>query len=338
MDDAQIHRLIFKSGLSTSRAVTTVSGRGLGLAIVQEKVEQIGGNVSVDSSGTGTSFVLTLPLSLATFRGVRVTVSRQPFFLPLRSIDRVIQVQDSDIKTIENRTIIEVGDEAIAVVSLATVLGLSEDTVQRDSNQQLVLVSASGVRFGLLVDQILGAQEIVVKDLGQQLRRVRHISGASILGDGIIVPVINCEDLAATIAGMEHRSPSGSIQPVRAEQRNILVTEDSITSRMLLKNILEGAGYLVETAVDGVDALTKLKIRPIDLVVSDVDMPRMNGFVLTEKIRSDPAYADLPVILVTSLDSREDREHGITVGANAYIVKSSFDQSNLLEVIRRHIS
>ncbi|MFH0966889.1 MAG: response regulator, partial [Methanobacteriota archaeon] len=274
--------------------------------------------------------------TLATFRGIQIYTNRQPFFLPLRSIDRVMQVKSEDIKTIENRTIIEIGDDPVAIVSLAQILGISDDSGKGSASRQLILVSASGIRFGLLVDRISGAQEIVVKNLGPQLRRVRHISGASILGDGVIVPVINCEDIAATISGMEHIPGPGPIQSIRREQRNILVVEDSITSRMLLKNILEGAGYLVETAVDGVDALTKLKIKPVDVVVSDVDMPRMNGFVLTEKLRSDPTFTDIPIILVTSLDSREDREHGITVGASAYIVKSSFDQSNLLEVINRY--
>ncbi|HWQ67952.1 MAG TPA: hybrid sensor histidine kinase/response regulator [Methanospirillum sp.] len=337
MGTEQINRLIFKSGLSTSKTISTVSGRGLGLAIVLEKVEQIGGIVRVTSSSTGTEFILSLPLSLATFRGIKVYASRHPFFLPLRSIDRVMQINHEEIKTIENRTIIEIGNDPVAVVSLAKVLGLSVDNGNGDEPKQLIVSSASGIRFGLLVDRISGTEEIVVKDLGQQLRKVPHISGASILGDGVVVPVINCEDLAATISRMEHMAAPGQVYSDKTEQRSILVTEDSITSRMLLKNILEGAGYLVETAVDGVDALMKLKLKPVDVVVSDVDMPRMNGFVLTEKIRADPTISNIPIILVTSLDSREDREHGIMVGANAYIVKSSFDQGNLLEVISRHI-
>lgn len=302
-----------------------------------KKLNRLGGTVRVISSDKGTEFVLTLPLSLATFRGIKVFAGGHPFFIPLRSIDRVMQIINKDIKTIESRAVLEIDNEPIAVVSLAKILGYGEENGKKSDTSQLVIASASGIRYGLLVDQISGAQEIVVKNLGQQLRRVRHISGASILGDGMVVPVINCEDLAATISGMEHLPSSAPIQSSRDKQRSILVVEDSITSRMLLKNILEGAGYLVETAVDGVDAMMKLKLNPVDIVVSDVDMPRMNGFVLTEKIRADPTYADIPVILVTSLDSREDREHGITVGASAYIVKSSFDQSNLLEVISRNI-
>ncbi len=333
----QINRLIFRSGLSTSRTVSTVSGRGLGLAIVLEKTEQIGGNVRVESGPDGTTFILTLPLSLATFRGIGVITNRHQYYLPLRSIERAMRVMPDDLKTIENRTIVETGDEPLAVVSLAQILGLPDSGISTEKPLHLMVTSAAGVRFGLLVDEVTGTQEIVVKNLGPQLKRVKHISGASISGDGVVIPVINCEDLAATIMGMSHLPQPELIQDEQTGQRSILVTEDSITSRMLLKNILEGAGYLVETAVDGVDALIKLKQKPVDLVVSDVDMPRMNGFVLTEKIRSDPTFAEIPVILVTSLDSREDREHGITVGATAYIVKSSFDQSNLLEVISRHI-
>jgi len=333
----QINRLIFRSGLSTSRTVSTVSGRGLGLAIVLEKTEQIGGNVRVETGPGGTTFLLTLPLSLATFRGIGVTTSRHQYFLPLRSIERAMRIVPDDLKTIENRTVVETDDEPLAVVSLAQILGLPDSGISSEKPLHLMVTSAAGVRFGLLVDEVTGTQEIVVKNLGPQLKRIRHISGASITGDGVVIPVINCEDLAATIMGMPHLPQPSLIQDEQPGQRSILVAEDSITSRMLLKNILEGAGYLVETAVDGVDALIKLKQNLVDLVVSDVDMPRMNGFVLTEKIRADPAFAEIPVILVTSLDSREDREHGITVGATAYIVKSSFDQSNLLEVISRHI-
>lgn len=333
----QINHLIFRSGLSTSKTITNVSGRGLGLAIVLEKTEQIGGNVKVESGTEGTTFVLTLPLSLATFRGIKVIVSHHPFFLPLRSIERVIRIKPDILKTIESRTVIETDNEPLAVISLAHIFGLQDSGFSGEKPLNLLVASAAGIRFCLLVDEIAGAQDIVIKNLGPQLKRVNHISGASITGDGIVIPVINCEDLAVTITGMPHLPEPALMQKEPEGQRSILVTEDSITSRMLLKNILEGAGYHVETAVDGVDALIKLKQKPVDLVVSDVDMPRMNGFVLTEKIRDDPSFADIPVILVTSLDSREDREHGITVGASAYIVKSSFDQSNLLEVISRHI-
>ena len=163
------------------------------------------------------------------------------------------------------------------------------------------------------------------------------MAGATVLGSGRVVPILDVADLlkSATEAGAAARPADAPAEDPERTKRSILVAEDSITSRALLKNILETAGYEVRTAVDGAEAFAALKTATFDLLVSDVDMPRMNGFGLTAKVRSDPKLAGLPVVLVTALGSREDRERGIDAGANAYIVKSSFDQSNLLEVLRR---
>jgi two-component system chemotaxis sensor kinase CheA len=189
------------------------------------------------------------------------------------------------------------------------------------------------------VDEILDEREVLVKSLGPQLSRVRNIAGATVLGTGTVALILNVHDLmkSAVKAAAAPARAAAAAAEVNTKRKSILVAEDSITSRTLVKNILEGAGYQVKTAVDGMDALTTLRTEAFDLVVSDVDMPRMSGFDLTAKIRADKKLSELPVVLVTALQSREDRERGIDVGANAYIVKSSFDQSNLLEVIRRLI-
>jgi len=179
--------------------------------------------------------------------------------------------------------------------------------------------------------------EVLVKPLRKPLSRVRNVAGATVLGSGQVAPVLNVADLlksAQKVGGAVTRVRAGA-QPVNAEDKSILVVEDSITSRMLLKGILEAAGYIVKTAVDGMDAFTLLRAERFDLVVSDVEMPRLNGFDLTAKIRADTKLVDLPVVLVTALETREDRERGMDVGANAYIVKSSFDQNNLLDAVRR---
>jgi two-component system chemotaxis sensor kinase CheA len=175
---------------------------------------------------------------------------------------------------------------------------------------------------------------VLVKPLGKQLARVRNIMGATVLGSGRVVPVLNMSDLFRTAVRTAPSATGGTVEEP-GKSSSVLVVEDSITARMLLKNILESAGYAVQTAVDGIDALTALKVRDFDVVVSDVEMPRMDGFELTASIRAEKKFSRVPVILVTALESREDRERGIDVGANAYIVKSSFDQSNLLEVIDR---
>jgi two-component system chemotaxis sensor kinase CheA len=185
-----------------------------------------------------------------------------------------------------------------------------------------------------MVDGVQNEQEVLVKGLGNQLSRVRNIAGSTVLGNGEIALILNVQDLMKFSASVKIQAKE---EKEIGKKTSILIADDSVTARTLLKNILESAGYEVKTVVDGMEAFTTLKIKKFDLLVSDVEMPRMNGFSLVSKIRNDSELKDLPVILITGLESREDKEKGIEVGANAYIVKSSFDQSDLLEVIRRFI-
>jgi two-component system chemotaxis sensor kinase CheA len=341
-DEETLRSLIFQSGLSTSPIITTLSGRGLGLAIVRERVDQLGGIIAVETyPGAGTTFRITLPVTLATFRGVLVQVADHRVLLPTASVERVLRVGMEEIKTVENRESLTLDGRPVSLVRLAAALDLPLSPPSSEPGRYLpaVMLATAEQRLAVLVDEILGEQEVLVKSLGPQLPRVRNVAGATILGTGQVVPVVNVADLMKSAVRAGGIVPPASV-PVEAPEegrRAILVVEDSITARTLLKNILEAAGYEVATAVDGMDGFTQLKSGDFDLVVSDVDMPRLNGFGLTAKIRSDPAVADTPVVLVTALESREDREQGIGVGANAYLVKSSFDQSNLLEVIQRFI-
>lgn len=331
--------LAFESGLSTSAILTDISGRGLGLAIVREKVEKLGGSVAIElPEGVGTAFRIVLPTTLANFRGLVVALGERQFVLPSRSVERVARVPLASVKTVENREAIELAGEALALARLSEVLGLpmpSSSTVAKYLSVA-VLVNA-GKRIAFVVDAVLGDQEVLVKGLGPQLRRVRNIAGATVLGAGVLVPILSVPDLFKSALRVGPLVQATTTPGTIAARQSVLVVEDSITSRALLKNILESSGYAVSTAVDGVDALTMLHTGRFDLVVSDVEMPRMDGFELTARIRQDKKLADLPLVLVTALDSREHKERGIEVGANAYIVKSSFDQSNLLEVIRRLI-
>jgi two-component system chemotaxis sensor kinase CheA len=343
LSDKDALPFIFQSGVSTSPIVTDISGRGLGLAIVKEKVEKLNGALSVTTEpGRGTSFRIILPLTLARFHGVTVRVGEHLFVLPTSNIERVARVKKEEVKTVGNRETISLGGQAVALARLHDVLGVAEKAggnAPPDIFSAVVLTSANE-RIAFQVDEVLHEQEVLVKTLGKQLVHVRNIAGATVLGTGKVVPILNVPELihfAAQSGGVAAHVPVTMGAAAEVKQKSVLVAEDSITSRTLLKNILESAGYRVETSVDGVDAFTKLRSGEFDLVVSDVDMPRMNGFGLTAKIRGDKRFADLPVILVTALDSREDREHGIDVGASAYIVKSNFDQSNLLEVIRRSL-
>jgi two-component system chemotaxis sensor kinase CheA len=357
LSEQEAQALIFQSGISTSQIITDISGRGLGLAIVREKVERLGGTVALESrhyglthgSRThegGTTFRITLPLMLVTFRGVLVRAGEHCFVIPALSVERVTRVAQQDIRTVENRATISLDGQAVALASLGDVLELPSLTPPNHSatgktpEQVAVVVLGIGHKHvAFRVDEILGEQEVLVKTLGRQLTRVRNIAGASVLGTGQVVAVLNVPDLlkSAVKRAAAPPAPVAAAKFGAAARRSILVVEDSITSRALLKNILESAGYRVTTAVDGVDAYTTLKTGTFDLIVSDVEMPRMDGFDLTAKVRADKQLAKLPVVLVTALESREHRERGIDVGANAYIVKSSFDQSNLLEIVQQLI-
>jgi two-component system chemotaxis sensor kinase CheA len=340
--------LIFHSGLSTSDTVTDISGRGLGLAIVRDKIEHLGGGIVVKTvPGRETAFHISLPLVLANFRGVLVRAGGQLFIMPSTGVERVLRFSGEDIRTVKNRETILVEEKPVSLARLSNVLELTPvrpETETKPYFQALVLGSES-FRVAFLVEEILGEQEVLVKTLARPLARIRNVAGASTLGTGQVVPVLNVQDLlksAVKHSGMGPVSPPDTFRPAAEEhgdapERAILVVEDSITSRTLLKAILESAGYRVGTAVDGMDGYTTLKTGKFDLVVSDVEMPRMDGFDLVSRIRADKQLADLPVILVTALESREHRERGVEAGANAYVVKSGFDQSNLLEIIRRLI-
>ncbi len=333
--------LIFRSGFSTAAKVTTLSGRGLGLAIVREKIEKLGGTVEVEThSDSGTTFRILIPTTLATFRGTLVRVGVRIFAIPTTNVARALGIPIETVKRVENVETIELHGKAASLVRLGAVLGVSGDPRDDDVRAiQLLVLGTGSSSIAFAVDEVLSEEEIILKPLGRQLARVRNIAGATVLASGRVVLVLNVSDLlksAVLIAG--RIDPVSQPPATRARKRkSILVVEDSITARTLLKNILMSAGYAVVTAIDGIDGFTSLMSNAFDLVVSDVQMPRMNGLELTEKIRSKKEFAEIPIILVTGLESADDRKKGVDAGANAYIVKSSFDQGDLLAAIRRMI-
>lgn len=341
LDAAAARALVFEADVSTSPMITRLSGRGLGLAIVRETAARLGGVVAVESdAGAGTRFRISLPLKLSTFRGIVIAAGGRTFVLPTASVERVARIKSDEVQAVEGRETIAMAGRVLALVRLSEVLELPAAAPFAESGAALLVVvlGTGEQQVAFVVDEVGNEQEILVKPLLKPLTRVRNISGATVLASGQVAPILNVADLlkSARRAGRVRRAPAAPV-PEESRARTILVAEDSITSRMLLKNILEAAGYRVRTAVDGIDAVTLLRTEAFDLLVSDVEMPRLNGFDLTATIRGDKRLAELPVVLVTALETREDRERGIDVGANAYVVKSSFDQSDLLDTVRRLI-
>jgi two-component system chemotaxis sensor kinase CheA len=309
--------------------------------VVRRNIESLHGTVDVESVlGEGTTMRLTLPLTLATTQELLIEVCGQMFGIPIASVERIQRIGVADIATVEGTEAIVVDQEPISLVRLAAVLELTRNE-KADTPKKLpmVILRAGRKRIAFLVDAVVAQQESVVKSLGKQLKRVRNVSGATILGTGQVIMALNPTDLINSARGA-----SGGRQAVRRvvpetvqapSRPSVMVVDDSITTRNLEKAILETAGYQVTVATDGAEALGMLQASPCDVVISDVLMPQMDGFELTTSIRSDPSLADTPVILVTSLESRQDRERGIEVGASAYIVKSTFDQENLLQAIEQ---
>ena len=338
LTDHDLLELIFHSEFSTSPLITDISGRGLGLTIAREKIEKLGGIITVQSElNKGTKFRILLPLTLATFRGVLVKVGNVSFIIPTLNVERVLRVRPKEIKTVENRETVIIEQCIASHVPLTLVLGIQQNRLIQSNPEflQLIVLSAEGTRIAFSVDQVLAEEEVMVKDLGRQLRHVINTSGAALLSSSEVVPILNTTELLKSAMHISTDLATRMRRVKKNETKSILIAEDSITSRILLKNILESSGYRVTTAVDGTAGWTLLQETPFDLVISDVDMPRMNGFELTSNIRSDKKLSSVPVILVTGMETRADREKGIEVGANAYIVKSSFDQSNLLAALKR---
>ncbi len=337
LSDDETVTLIFNSGLSTSQIITDISGRGVGLDVVRQNVEELHGALNVASRpNLGATFTLTLPLTLASSHGLLLRAGEQTFALPISTVVRMLRVPPGQITRLGGREAIIYDGKPIALARLADILELPAAPVASDL-LTVVVVGVAEKRLGLIVDDLLGEQEIVMKNLGRQLVKVGGIAGATVLGSGQVILVLHTADLLKLAARASSRPPvAGAAQPAAQLRKTVLVVDDSITTRTLEKNILESAGYEVKLATDGEEALAALVSgQTPNLIVSDINMPRLDGFALTQRVRQDTRYAEIPIILVTSLDSPADKARGIEVGADAYIVKSSFDQGNLLETIEQ---
>ncbi len=338
LDRAALLQLIFRSGVSTSETVSNISGRGLGMAICREGIERLGGSIQIESeAGQGTSFHIRLPLALATYRILMVQVGRQTMAVPTANTERVLRLSSESISSIEGKETVDYQGAPVSLQRLDRFLGMEAAGAERHS--YAVIVRSGGRLVAFAVQRVIDEQEVLFKDLGSFLEHNPHVSGATILGTGSVVPILNVPEMIDAVYAEHVVAEPVDIAPeeevVEAKPRSILVVEDSITSRMLLKEILESAGYLVSTAINGVEAVAMLEQREFDLVVSDVEMPKMNGFELTERVRADERWTGLPLILVTGLERDEERERGLAAGADEYIIKGSFEQSNLLAAISR---
>jgi two-component system chemotaxis sensor kinase CheA len=346
MTPSQIQNLILSPGFSTRTMVTEISGRGVGLDVLRTNVERLKGSIEVLSEpGQGCTIRVQLGTTLTTAHVLIVAVGSHTYALPVEFVQTAYLVNPDEIFTIEGRDTIVYDGQPVSVVQLTALLELPrpETSPQRGKPQQLscIILRSGSDRLGIFVDDLIDEQDVVLKPQSQLLKRVRNVSGATILGTGEVCMVLNPQDLIQSVRrqGLRHdlTATVAATAAAPAKTFSILLVEDSIATRTQEKRILEAAGYEVVTAVDGADGFNKLQSRAFDAVVSDVQMPNLDGLGLTQRIRQHREYNELPVVLVTTLASDSDRQRGAEAGANAYITKGSFNQEVLLETLQRLI-
>jgi two-component system chemotaxis sensor kinase CheA len=331
--------IIFRPGFSTRSSASDVSGRGVGMDVVKSVVVRLGGTVRIQSEPQrGTTIVLDLPLSLALLRVVLVEAGDEIFALPTAAVRRILRVVPSDVPRLQPGAVTEVGGELIPLMTLGALLQLAPGT-SPGTHQNIMVAEAGDGRFGLMVDAVHEEQELVFKELRGPLRTQRTFAGAALLGNGDIVPILDVEALFELAArSPAAHTPRQAMEPRSAIRRGqVLLAEDSLVAGELQKNILLAAGYAACLAQDGVEALELLRQKEWDLLITDVDMPHLDGFDLTAQVRADERLRDLPVIMVTARDSIDDRRRGFEVGVDAYVLKQEFDQIQLLDTVRRLI-
>ncbi len=338
-DERTLLELLFQPAFTTRRQADEMSGRGMGLDAVQATMRRLNGLVQVETlPGRGTTFTLDVPLTLATIPVLLVEAAGETLAIPSGVIRGLVRPQPQEVVLVEGRPVLYWQERPLPLLSLAEVLGLAAGTSEGDRTVAII-AGSDGHQVALAVNRLLDETEAVVQPLGEILGGSPYFSAATISGSGEIIPILDLSGLLSTRPAAPiraERPPEELFRPAPAPSREpprILLVEDTLITRELERSILEAAGYRVETAQDGLDALQKLERGAFHLVITDIEMPRLDGLELTARIRQDPRWANLPIVIITAYTDEERRRRGMQLGAQAYITKSRFDQSNLLETI-----
>jgi len=336
--EQELMEFLFLPGFSTAKQVTEISGRGVGLDIAKTMAQQVGGTLRATSKpGKGTSFHFQLPLTLSVIRTLLVDIYGEPYAFPLARIEKIVMVDQTEISVVEKRQYFTLNDENIGLVGAHQVLEL-DDSYITSKTLPVVIISDQSNRFGLVVDKFLGERDLVVRPLDPRLGKVQDISAAALMGDGSPILILDVSDLVRSIDNLLNSSQlspvSGDTDDTDIQQpKRILVVDDSITVRQMERKLLENQGYDVEVAVNGMDGWNAIRTNPYDLVISDIDMPRMNGIELVSHIKSHDKLKSIPVIIISYKDREQDRIQGLEAGADYYLTKSSFHDDSLLNAV-----
>lgn len=339
LTEMELLDLLFLSGFSTSPIITDISGRGVGMNVVKQTItEKLKGSVSIQTrAGEGTTFLLKVPITLALSRMLLVAAANHTFAIPTYSVQEIIMVPASQIIYVVDKRALRVREQIVPLEELETILSCPQ-TVPHERSELLIILLASGAeRLGLIVDTLISEADMVIKPLPSALKPLALLSGFTVGSNDEIISVLGVAALLKQ--SRKNKVPAGisSETDSQKQYRTILVVDDSVNTRDIVKSILESYGYQVDLAENGLEAIEKTDKKVYDAVITDVEMPQLDGFSLTSHLRQDERYQQIPIIIVTSREKAEDKRRGIQVGANAYIVKGAFDQTNLIETLKNVI-
>lgn len=339
LNEEELSAFLFLPGFSTARTVTEVSGRGVGMDIVCDKVQKLKGTVSVESqAGQGTTFTIRLPMTLAVTRALMVQVAHETFALPMQSVVQILRLERSQIDQLGPSPVIKLGEESLPLVYLTERLRLRGPADKTSATLPVLVLAAEDQKVAVAVERILAGRDIVVKTLGSHLRKVNGLIGATLMGDGSVVPILDAADLVGR-SGSEYRGHSAVPAPHRPIRRDetplLMVVDDSVSVRRVMTNLLKNSGWQVLDAKDGLDALEKLQQaeRQPSLFLLDIEMPRMDGFELLTFLRSQSEHRETPIVMVTSRAGDKHRQKATKLGATDYVVKP-YQDDELLSLLR----
>lgn len=338
--DEELMEFLFIPGFSTRNQVNEFSGRGVGLDVVKSEIEKIGGNVMVDSiPDQSTSFSLRLPLNLAVTHTLQLEAGQQVYAFPASMVEEYLHICPREIQSIGGKQIFDYQDQVIAVAWLTQLMGIEESERDVDQSYPALLFKMDETKVAIIAERFIGQSEVMVKPLDKRLKKVANIAGASISNEGRIILVVDIIDILNTVREAHYDSESSTTEETELlmESKKVLVVEDSLTVREMQRRLLQNAGYEVTLAVDGLDGLNKIRRQSFDLIISDIDMPRMNGLDLTKTLKSDEKYCHVPLIIVSYKDRPQDKQAGMEAGADHYVTKSQFDSEEFLQFINRLI-
>ena len=338
LSESELLEFLFLPGFSTARAVTDLSGRGVGLDVVMNMVREVGGTIRLQSTlGRGSTLQLLLPLTLSVIRVLFVEIAGEPYAIPLTRVDRIRMLDPGDIERVQDRQYCRGDGANIGLAGAWEPLHLPAPVPPEDGILPVVVISDRLTQYGLVVERVLGEQSVVVRPLDRRLGRIPDISAAAVLDDGTPALILDIDDLVRSIDNLFNVSRVPRLATAAAaglaRKKRILVVDDSITVREVERQMLENQGYEVVTAVDGMDGWNAAREGAFDLIISDVDMPRLNGIDLVRQLRQEPALRELPVIIISYKDREEDRTQGLEAGANAYLTKGSFYDESFLSMV-----